>query len=245
MTFIKTNNSITLVFTGPGVTSQVHTINTSHPKWNEVFEAVKTGDETLVLNTLSIKKSVEDFTEGNVEIRDNNVFYRNIKLHGQDVDRLMEFRKEGVPFEPLLRFLERKQANPSNRSLTELYKFLEHRNMPLTPEGKVLGYKGVKADFWSVTGNKNTVVLKGKVDSDGRIFNGVGEEIEMQRNSVCDDATKGCESGLHIGSLKYATGFSQTVLIVEFDPADAVSVPLDENCEKLPMCNCTVKAVYT
>lgn len=244
MTFSKTNNSLTVVVLDGGKNTVLTTTNTN-PRWTEIVEALKNDNEELVVKLMSIKNVVETYTEANVEIKNGNVFFKGRQLHGLDVNRLVEFAKDGIPFLPMARFLERKAKNPSMRSINELYQFLEHRKMPLTPEGKVLGYKGVKSDFYSITGNKSTVLLSGVVDERGCILNTVGSVIEVERSSVCDDFNVGCSVGLHIGSLEYASSFSKTIVIVEFDPADVVSVPKDCEHQKLRVCKYKVVGQYT
>jgi hypothetical protein len=98
-----------------------------------------------------------------------------------------------------------------------------------------LAYKGVTNDSYSITSGKITLI-SGKTNSDGRIFNGVGETIEVPRNEVDDNRNNGCSQGLHVGSLEYAAEFAGPVgkvLIVEVCPSDVVSVPLDCSCQKL------------
>jgi hypothetical protein len=127
-----------------------------------------------------------------------------------------------LPFEPLVKFLEKLLDNPSRRAVDELYRFLEHKHMPLTPDGNFLAYKGVKHDFTDCYS--------------GRFDNSVGQVLEMPRRSVCDDANVGCSHGFHAGSYEYAKGYASNggnLMIVEIDPADVVSVPHDCDCQKL------------
>ena len=72
----------------------------------------------------------------------------------------------------------------------------------------------------------------------------VGEEIECERNQVCDDKLIGCSDGLHAGSLDYATSFGTKTVIVEIDPKDVVSIPSDCQCQKLRACAYKVVGEY-
>ena len=116
--------------------------------------------------------------------------------------------------------------------------------MPITPDGNFLAYKGVQTDYYSFTSGSINV-LSGKVDN-GKIYNGIGEYILVSRNQVCDDKEIGCSSGLHAGSVKYATEFGSRgkVVIVEINPCDVVSIPTDCNCEKLRTCAYKVVGEY-
>ncbi len=244
MTFSKTDKSLTVVIVENGKNT-VLTTTSSNPRWNDILLALKNQDQSELETLMSVVKQVEQYTEANVVVSDGNVFFKNRPLAGPDVSRMLEFIRDGIPFLPLARFLERKHNNPSYRSINELYKFLEHRNMPLTPRGTILGYKGVREDFYSIMGNTATIMVSGETDSGGHILNTVGADIRCERSCVCDDYQQGCSPGLHIGSLEYAVGWGPKVLIVEFDPADVVSVPDDCNCQKLRACAYKVVGVYT
>jgi hypothetical protein len=117
-----------------------------------------------------------------------------------------------------------------------LYTFLSYKTLPLTETGNVIGYKGVDADYYSKRGNTNTIVITGTVNKNGCILNKVGETIEVARNSVDDNKDNHCSHGLHIGSYDYAkdwAGNDGHLMMVEFNPCDAVSVPTDCNFQKL------------
>jgi hypothetical protein len=69
-------------------------------------------------------------------------------------------------------------------------------------------------------------------------MNRVGDTIEVQRRSVDDNRQNQCSHGLHIGSFDYAKSWASDgqLLLVRFNPADAVSVPQDSECQKLRVC---------
>jgi hypothetical protein len=137
---------------------------------------------------------------------------------------------------PIVNFITRLQANPSANSVAELYTFLGYKSLPTTPEGLCLGYKGVQDDYWSSTGNADTIVVQGKTNERHQILNEVGSTIEVARRCVDDNRDNHCSFGLHVGSYDYANnwaGESGKLLVVEFDPADAVSVPTDCDFQKL------------
>ena len=128
-------------------------------------------------------------------------------------------KADGLNIEPMIKFLDNLMENPSKKSVDELYSFLEYGNLPITPDGCFLAYKGVTTDF---------------KDCHTRSFdNSVGAINEMPRNQVNDDPNAACSVGFHVGTFNYARGFGQETTIVKVDPADAVSVPHDHSCEKL------------
>ena len=237
--YTLTNNTLTIV-----LKNKVHTINKEQPQWEKVMTAIQNNDEDLLLRCLNTETAINSFTEGNVTIKDNVVYYKNTKLDNYVVSKVVDFAANKLPLQPILRFINNLMKNPSRRTVQELYKFLEHKNMPITPDGNFLAYKGVQSNFFSITSG-SAVVIKGTV-KEGHIYNGVGEEIEVERNSVCDDSAIPCSSGLHAGSLRYASKFgaSGTVIIVEINPSDVVSVPTDSNNEKLRACKYKVVGIY-
>lgn len=199
---------------------------------------------------LDIAKAVEDFVEGDVEVRDEVVYYKGKhRLHGVVVDKLLEMLRSGMKDStPITNFISALMANPSSNSVEQLYTFLGYKSLPITPQGMVLGYKGVKDDFYSTTGNADTIVVQGTTNESHQIFNGVGETIEVQRRCVDDNKDNHCSHGLHVGSYDYANswaGEGGRLLLVEFDPQDAVSVPTDCNFQKLRVSKYKVVADIT
>jgi hypothetical protein len=141
----------------------------------------------------------------------------------------------------LEKFWENLKKNPSYNSVRELYDFLSYKELPITEDGCFLAYRGLQEDFYSVRGNTSTKVLQGNVNSQGQIYNGVGEHIEVERNCVDDDRNNHCSFGVHAGSWQYASEWSQgKMVVVKINPKDVVSVPSDYNCQKLRCCAYTV-----
>jgi len=237
-----TSNSITVVVTNANG-NKVYSIQRSHPNFESVLDAVRFDDEVAIESLCNVAKSIETFTEGKVSVKNGHVYHGDLLLEGVIVDRVLGFIKDKLPVVPLLRFINKLHQNPSSRAVTELYRFLDHKNLPITPDGNFLAYKGLQSDYFSVTAG-NIEIIKGKV-VDGKIFNGIGEEIEARRNQVCDNKDIGCSKGLHAGSLEYATTFAKgKVVIVEINPLDVVSIPTDCSYQKLRTCKYKVVGEY-
>lgn len=226
--YIVTDNSIVIILEGQSLTMEV-----THPNWRAVMRAVadENWDDLPILFDLAA--AVEDYAEGNVEVKDGAIYHSGEIIHNVIVDKVLDFMRHGLPFKPLLRFLDKLMVNPSRRAVKELYTFLEHKNMPLTPDGNFVAYKGVTEDF---------------LDHYSRKFdNSVGQTLSMVRNSVCDDAEIGCSYGFHAGSHEYAKGYASGgghLMLVEIDPADVVSVPVDCSCQKLRTAKYKVVALH-
>ena len=237
-----TNGTLTLILDDG---AQILTARNDHPKWNEIIEAFKSDNANKLISLISLKSVIEDYTVGMLSINGTGVTYAGKPIHTIDAERVMAFLRDGLPYKPIANYIERKMANPSSRAINEMYNFLEHKNMPLTDKGTFIAYKGVSEDFYSITGNLDTVVVQGNINAEGKILNAIGSTIEVQRSSVDDDFRKGCSHGLHAGSLSYAAGWGKKVILVEIDPADVVSIPEDCSYQKLRCCKYKVVGEYT
>ena len=227
-----TENSLTIFWEG-----KPYTLRKDHVNFKLAKQAILEARYDDLGDLLDITKAVENFVEGDIEVRDEVVFYKGHRLHGVVVEKLLEMLRAGMrDSAPLTNFITRLQSNPSANSVNELYSFMSYKSLPNTPEGKILGYKGVQKDFWSTTGNADTIVLQGKTNDRHQILNEVGATIEVARRCVDDNKDNHCSFGLHVGSYDYADGWAGAdgrLLVVEFDPADAVSVPTDCDFQKL------------
>ena len=217
--YILTEKSLTVVIEG-----KAHTMNNDHPSFERAKEALSGEEWDRLENLFDVSKAVEDYldTDAEIEVKDGAVFFQGEAVHNLVVDKILNFMRKNLPYQPLVKFLANMMENPSHRAIDELYSFLEHKNMPITPDGNFLAYKGVNADFTDFYS--------------GKFSNKVGDVLEMRRNGVCDDANMGCSSGFHAGSYDYAKGYASgggNLMIVEIRPADVVSVPYDCSCQKL------------
>jgi hypothetical protein len=230
--YIVTSNAITVIWEG-----KPYTLNTDNPNYTGLKNALINAEYDTIPRFLDIKKQIENFSHGSIKVISEKVYYGNHELKGFVIDKLLEFLRSGAKdAQPILNFIEKLMFNPSKNSVDQLYTFLSYKTLPLTETGNVIGYKGVDADYYSKHGNINTIVITGTVNKNGCILNKIGETIEVARNSVDDNKDNHCSHGLHIGSYDYAkdwAGNDGHLMMVEFDPSNAVSVPTDCNFQKL------------
>lgn len=192
------------------------------------------------------------FVEADVNININESGF-SLQSNGEDVSykgellprplaqKVRSLIKENLPVTLLEKFWENLKLNPSYNSVRELYDFLSYKELPITEDGCFIAYRGLQEDFYSVRGNRSTRVLQGHVNEQGQIYNGVGEHIEIARNSCDDDRQNNCSYGVHAGSHEYASNWSRGKLVaVKINPKDVVSVPQDYDCQKLRCCAYTV-----
>jgi len=192
-----------------------------------------------------IQKTSPNAEKNGFKISPESVSYLGEELPQSLADKVRTIHEEGLPLSLFEKFWQNLQLNPSASSVRELYEFLSYKELPLTEDGCFLAYKGLDSDFWSISGNKETKVIKGQVNGSGNIFNGVGEKIEVRRWDVDDNRANHCSFGLHVGSLNYARGFARgTVVVVKINPKDVVSVPDDCNCQKCRVSAYEVVSVF-
>lgn len=226
--YILTNSTVTVVAKG-----QSYSANNTHPKFADIIEVLKCDGDDIdaLIELFDFSTTISGYISdaGNVKVDHGLVKYKDQPLDLYVTNKILEFKNLNLPIKPLLNFIDRLMANPSRRAVTELYLFLEHKNMPITPDGHFLAYKGVASDY---------------MDSYTHTFdNHIGQTLEMTRWQVCDDADVGCSHGFHAGTYEYANDYAGSkghLMIVKIDPADVVSIPKDHNCQKLRTCKYVV-----
>lgn len=241
-------NPISYIVSGSGTINafangRQYVIPRSHKNYDKAKAALATNDADVFVRAVDYQERLQTFvpTGRKVEIRGNAVYLDGVALHNVVTDRILALQADGFPWGPVGSFLENIQQNPSYRAIQELYKFLEHRALPITDNGHFLAYKRVRANWTD--------------DFSGTFDNSVGKTVSVPRNTVNDDAREGCSNGLHVGSIEYVKGFtgqkgdlgdsSSHVIICRVNPRDVVSVPFDSNCTKLRCCEYTVIGEYT
>ena len=215
--------------------NKAHQVIPDHTNYRLILEALPTATEDELLELVDIEKAIATFSQGQVSIINGKVMFEGEEVHGSISKRIIEFMSKGLPFQPLVKFLENLMQNPSMQSQQELYDFLEHENLPITEDGCFLAYKAVNSDF--------------KDKWRGTFDNSVGQVCEMRRAKVDDNRGRGCSSGLHAGALNYVANYGSVdagdnIVIVKINPEDVVSDPSDCTCEKLRTCKYEVVGLY-
>ena len=215
--------------------NKAHQVLPEHTNYKMILEALPTANEDELLDLVDHEKAVANFSDGLVEVKNGKVLCEGEEVHGSISQRILEFMKKGLPFQPLVNFLNNLMNNPSMQSQKELYDFLEHEHLPITEDGHFLAYKAVRSDYMDK--------YRGTFD------NHVGNVCEMRRAKVDDNRSVGCSNGLHAGALNYVASYGSVenndrIVIVKINPADVVSVPSDCNCEKLRTCRYEVVGEY-
>lgn len=217
---------------------ETHIVPRSDALGERLIKAVKENRLQEIPSLVSAAKRIELFSKGNFQVQDGRVMINGVAAPEVLSNKIIRFSNEGLPFQPLLRFAENLQSNPSFRAVNELYTFLEKNDHPLTESGNFIAYKRVRGSFRDIHSNT--------------MDNSVGNLVEIPRNQVDEDSNRTCSHGLHVANWTYAhTQFassdasSDIMLEVEVNPADVVAIPADYNNAKMRVCKYKVLGVVT
>ena len=209
-------------------------IRSENPLFKQAIEAFRAQEwdtlHDLMQPEAAVKKATAQY--GKVTVENGAVFYDGEQVHNLIVDRILTFLEQDLDVAFLLKFLEKLMQTPSKRAVDELYRFLEHKGIPIDTDGNIVAYKSVQPrtflDWHS-----------------GKFVNKVGVELSMPRNKVDDEKDRTCSYGFHAGTYEYAKGFhgGACMVLVTIDPADVVSIPSDCNGQKMRTCRYKVVKV--
>lgn len=226
-----TENNVVVNYDG-----QTHIVSRSDALADKLILALKEGRSDDIPNLISTAKRIENFSKGNFVVQDGQILVNGIPAPPVLGNKIVKFSNEGLPFQPLVRFAENLQRNPSFRAVNELFQFLEKNDHPITENGNFIAYKRVRGNFKDIHSNT--------------MDNSPGKVVEMPRNQVNEDSHQTCSHGLHVANWTYAhTQFASSdpatdlMLEVEVDPADVVSIPVDYNQSKMRVCKYKVLGV--
>jgi len=224
--------SVPFIFSGRGMVVVVNgksfSIDTNNHKFPNLYEMIKNDcTESEIYDYLSANETIESYLEKSegVEFKDNKIYVNGEVLHNVIVDRINDFRRMNLPFEHLLKFIEKLQKNPSYNSRNQLYGFLENKDLVICEDGDFLAYKAVTEEYMDKHSKK--------------INNTPGTTVKMDRLLIDDNPASHCSAGLHVGAINYVQDFKSNtdkVVIVKVNPKDVVSVPNDHNCTKCRVC---------
>lgn len=224
-----------------------------HPNFKRIVAAAVAndvadfGDEQDVIDLFDVAQSAAkrfDKLSERVTVANGRVYFDGDEVDSSLTKSIVRFLDDGVEdWKPLVAFFENVADNPCGHSRSQLYDWLNVRQgITLTPEGYIVGYKGVGSDGEGnlVSGFSGTAIVDGEQIT-GKIPNRIGSTIEMPRSEVAHDPGAACSRGLHVGTFEYAQGYAQSAMLeCHVNPRDVVSVPTDASGEKIRVCRYTV-----
>ena len=134
------------------------------------------------------------------------------------------------------KFFDKVIENPDKHVANQLFGFLENGNMPLLENGNFLAYKIVDGNLKSIHPNPDG----------SHIQHVLNEEVSMPRENCDNDPERTCSTGLHFCSKEYLPHYGtngQKIIIVEVNPYDVTSIPVDYNLSKGRCCKYIPRSV--
>jgi hypothetical protein len=199
------------------VNGKPYSFERNNPNYERVKEAVARKDGAEIERLGTIPQTLENYAGGNVKVEHGVLTYKTRQIDTSLTRRILKLMQEGFPFDSMVKFLDNLMQNPSRHAVKELYNFLVNRNLPITENGCFLAYKAVRPDYmdWHT----------------GTVRNQIGDSPDMERNEVDEEWRNECSSGFHVGAIEYVSDFHRGqghIMIVEVNPKDVVSVPVNE-----------------
>ena len=223
MKYVKSKNSMAIFLDG-----KLETVDKEHKHFKSLCDACDNGDIDEVRDILQkYNRIVDFFNDGRIKY-EHGIMYVDVNGENHSVDdalvkRIMAVYDAKEDVAPLLKFVEKLSHNPDYEAIKDVYRFLDHNELPIMEDGDVMAYKKVRADF--------TDCHSGKFD------NSVGKIVEMPRESVEHNRERTCSSGLHFCSRNYLGHFGgDNIVVVKINPKDIVSIPTDYNNAKGRCC---------
>ena len=233
------------------VNNKSYQFDPSNKFYDKLVECIKNDDATYLVNMLEKGRLIVSWSYDNFKIEDGVLKYQDETVSNVLAERALEIMEGEFDYLPILNFIKNLYDNMSMRAIEELYKFLEHKHLPITPDGCFVAYKGVS--IYNNSGSKdklNRDLIKGDlVDKYTGVSyrNNVGDVNTMVRRHVNDDANVGCAQGLHVGSFEYASDYAGSegqIVLCKVNPSDVVSVPYDSDCQKVRVAKYEVIGIY-
>lgn len=221
-------------------------VDDSHARYADIRAALLEADYEraygLYDKALSISKNFERVSE-RVSLRGQTLYFDGDPVDNELTRTILRFNDEGEDFTPLVNFLEKLYVNNNDFVREQLYRWVADRDLTITDEGNILGYKGVYATDDGFRSSASGHAIVDGVEHTGHIPQQVGSVVEMPRDEVTFDPNVTCSTGLHIGTYDYAKTYGNVCVLVEVNPRDVVSVPVDYAGQKMRACRYKVLEV--
>ncbi len=234
------NTSLSYIFTGDGtinafVSGKAYTLPKDSRFYIQAKEALRAKDADGFVKACDMDKAAREHSKGRVTMDSGVLQWNGQAIHNSLTARILALIDEDADFDPLIAFLQNILKNPDSRAVEELYLFLEHNKLPITPDGCFLAYRRVGANFESLHANPDGT----------RNDNSPGANVKMDRKLVDPNRHETCSKGLHFCSMEYLPSYGgDKTVIVKINPANVVSIPSDYNNQKGRCCEYEVIGEY-
>jgi hypothetical protein len=248
---------------------EAYLAHSSHANYKQIVDAIASGDESADFEALfDTGKLIQgQFEQALGQVEDTDLSERvsvrggQVTLDGDPVsgsleDQILAFVRAGEDFGPLVRFYEKLVTNPLGNVKQGVFDWITGQTengdgITVTEDGNLLGYKAVTSGEKGYRPSRASYAGGDRVNgvevpAGEYIWQNIGDVVEMPRSKVLNEPTRECGTGLHIGTYNYASSFTgDTVLLVEFNPRDIVSLPDSNASWKLRVCRYRVVDVVT
>ena len=212
--------------------SQTFIINKSSKskKYEALKAAIKAKDNEAIIDIIIPKEKVIKYANDFFVCDDKGILWmkddESVPVPVLISETLMLFVEEELPLDPLINFWKKLRDNPLESAREDLYRFLEHNNHPITPDGNFIAYKRVNEVDGELVDNYTK-----------KISNNPGAVVKMDRSKVDSNSNNTCSHGLHVAAWDYAQIYAGNVLIeMLVNPKDVCAVPHDYNNQKMRVC---------
>lgn len=246
---VKTNGQEFITVIIAGADAPLAT-NDANPNYETIVAKVRAEDSeglaALFDPSQAAAAKFESLSE-RVSVKAGRVYLDGDEIDNTLTEQIVRFINAGVDdWQPLVAFFENVAENPNEHSREQLFTFLRENGngLTITPDGYIVGYKGVRERTNPDTGDSEFVSIKSGyaivdgAEVNGQVPNNPGAIIEMPRSQVQHDPFTACSHGLHVAAFKYASTWTNVdaVLEVAVNPRDVVSVPNDSGAQKVRVC---------
>lgn len=217
------SDAISVYFNG-----QMKLVSKTDSRYEDVANAIRNENYDEVANLLDVKGKLISETNGGLYLMNGCLRAgAGFVVPPMLTERILHMVREGFSIDRLAKFLEKVHSNPISTAMPELYGFLDKCDLPICEDGDFLAYKMVDSNFkdlWTHT-----------------MDNSVGAIVEMDRDKVDTDCTRGCSTGLHFCSVSYLSGYGSrdrgdVVIVLKINPADVMSIPKEYHLDKGRAC---------
>lgn len=230
------------------IDGELHTVTSNSSNFYEVFNRVRVDDYDVVgLINASVGLATDLIDYGlsdKIRVENGHVLYNDKVVNNTCADYIVDLYQSGSKdYVAFANFMAKIVENEQHHAKNRLFDWLEATGgFALTPEGNIIGYKGLLDNFTSIHAGPGRV--NGVSYGSANLDNSPGNTVEVDRVEMNPEV--GCSYGLHAGTWDYASGFSRgkTVSVI-IDPRDVVSVPTDCSDQKMRCKKYVVKEQVT
>lgn len=223
---IASNDSATIFVEG-----KPYVVGNAHPNYDTILTAAREkrwSDIPPLVDLVSvINNAIEATSIPGMRIENNRVVYKHITFPDDISEYVINIARARGNLNPIVKFMDKLVSNPDHRIFQQLFGFLSYGKNPITDSGNFLAYKKVRNDYKSC--------------HDWVTDNSIGTVVQMDRASCNSNPEETCSAGLHFCSREYLGSFSgDRIIVLEINPADVVSIPVDYNNTKGRACKYVV-----